>query len=38
MTESDIADLAGYFLSSFGIGFVSGFILRVFRRGAEATR
>lgn len=38
MNDADIADLVGYFLSAFGVGFTIGYILRVFIRGAETTR
>lgn len=38
MTEDDIATLAGNFLSSWAVGFVVGYILRVFRRGADSIR
>jgi hypothetical protein len=38
MVEDDLAALVGYLLSAFGIGFVTGYILRVFRRGAESVR
>jgi hypothetical protein len=38
MSESDIAELIGYLLSCFAAGFVAGYLLRVFRRGAESIR
>jgi len=34
MNESDIAELVGYFLGAFGLGFCSGYLLRFFHRVA----
>lgn len=38
MTDSDVAELIGYFLSAFGIGFIAGYLLRVFRRAVDLIR
>jgi hypothetical protein len=38
VNDADIADLVGFFLSAFGVGFTIGYILRVFIRAAEYTR
>lgn len=34
MTDFDVAELVGYFLSAFGLGYTIGYILRVFLRAA----
>lgn len=34
MIESDIVDLVSVFMSAFAVGFISGFILRVYRRAS----
>lgn len=34
MIDSDIAELVGYFLSAFGLGYTIGYILRVFFRAS----
>ena len=35
MNDSDVAELVGWFLSAFGVGFMLGYLLRVFRRAAD---
>lgn len=34
MIDADVASLVGFFLSAFGVGFIAGYLLRVFNRGA----
>jgi len=38
MTESDVADMVGHLLGSFGLGMALSVILRVFRRAAGLAR
>jgi hypothetical protein len=38
MIEDDIAALIGYFLSSFGLGFSFGYLIRVFTRASDSIR
>jgi hypothetical protein len=34
MSDSDVADLVGFFLSAFAVGLISAFLIRVFVRFA----
>jgi|GEM_PF-6008294 len=36
--DTDLASLVSWFLSSFGVGIISGYILNVFRRAAGYVR
>jgi len=38
MRDSDVLELIGYFLSSFGIGLSAGLLIKIFRHAAGFTR
>jgi len=37
MTSSDIAELIGWFLGSFGLGLVLGYVIALFKQGIKLT-